>query len=66
MPRPTLRPVCRRAYDPRPPEHNNAERRQGTPMNAPTHLLQVRGVSKSLGGRAILRDVSIIVDPVDL
>lgn len=35
-------------------------------MNAPTHLLQVRGVSKSLGGRAILRDVSIIVDPGDL
>ena len=35
-------------------------------MNAPTHLLQVRGVSKNLGGRAILRDVSIIVDPGDL
>ena len=35
-------------------------------MNASSPLLQVRGVSKSLGGRAILHDVSITVDPGDL
>ena len=35
-------------------------------MNASSPLLQVRGVSKTLGGRAILHDVSITVDPGDL
>ena len=35
-------------------------------MNASPPLLQVRGVSKTLGGRAILHNVSITVDPGDL